>query len=199
LPHLWPTGSSTGWPPRLRPGISPHAFRIPPRDGPLPSGVPQEAGSRSALAVSDFRLRARLGFTIPSFFPRPARHYPRFRIWRPSSKRQRDFNPPDLGAAQHTLQASPSPHRARPYPRGRPFGPHAQTTRWGFPCCRSLPLVCMPSPIPRRNSWVPVSLTSPEMAAFPESAVGSASASPFSRPAQRSLPLRPAYSPSHQT
>ena len=69
----------------------------------LPSGVPQEAGSRSALAVSDFRLRARLGFTIPSFFPRPARHYPRFRIWRPSSKRQRDFNPPDLGAAQHTL------------------------------------------------------------------------------------------------
>jgi hypothetical protein len=73
----------------------------------LPSGVPQEAGSRSALAVSDFRLRARLGFTIPSFFPRPARHYPRFRIWRPSSKRQRDFNPPDLGAAQHTLQATP--------------------------------------------------------------------------------------------
>jgi hypothetical protein len=73
----------------------------------LPSGVPQEAGSRSALAVSDFRLRARLGFTIPSFFPRPARHYPRFRIWRPSSKRQRDFNPPDLGAAQHTLRATP--------------------------------------------------------------------------------------------
>jgi hypothetical protein len=73
----------------------------------LPSGVPQEAGSRSALAVSDFRLRARLGFTIPSFFPRPARHYPRFRIWRPSSKRQRDFNPPDLGAAQHTLRGAP--------------------------------------------------------------------------------------------
>jgi hypothetical protein len=81
----------------------------------LPSGVPQEAGSRSALAVSDFRLRARLGFTIPSFFPRPARHYPRFRIWRPSSKRQRDFNPPDLGAAQHTLwtQLTLSSSRAR--------------------------------------------------------------------------------------
>jgi len=36
---------------------------------------------------------------------RPARHYPRFWIWRPSSERQRDFNPPDLGAAQRTLSA----------------------------------------------------------------------------------------------
>ena len=33
----------------------------------LPSGIPQEDGSRSALAVSDFRLRARLGFPyLPS-------------------------------------------------------------------------------------------------------------------------------------
>jgi hypothetical protein len=35
---------------------------------------------------------------------RPARHYPRFRIWRPSPERQWDFNPPDLGAAQRTLR-----------------------------------------------------------------------------------------------
>src|SRR5208283_3841558 len=34
---------------------------------------------------------------------RPARHYPRFRIWRPSSGRQRDFNPPEQRAAQHTI------------------------------------------------------------------------------------------------
>src|ERR1039458_7449764 len=33
---------------------------------------------------------------------RPARNYPRFRIWRPSSGRQRDFNPPEQRAAQHT-------------------------------------------------------------------------------------------------
>jgi hypothetical protein len=46
----------------------------------LPSGEPQESGSRSALAVSGFRLRARLGFSIPSFSLRPARHYPRFWI-----------------------------------------------------------------------------------------------------------------------
>src|ERR1039458_6344136 len=50
---------------------------------------------------------------------RPARHYPRFRIWRPSSGRQRDFNPPEQRAAQHTLRAPPPsapadslPHRS---------------------------------------------------------------------------------------
>ena len=37
---------------------------------------------------------------------RPARNDPRFRIWRPSSGRQRDFNPPEQRAAQHTLQGS---------------------------------------------------------------------------------------------
>ena len=36
---------------------------------------------------------------------RPARNYPRFWIWRPSSGRQRDFNPPEQRAAQHTLWA----------------------------------------------------------------------------------------------
>src|SRR5208337_615544 len=35
---------------------------------------------------------------------RPARHYPRFWIRRSSSERRRDFNPPDLGAAQRTLR-----------------------------------------------------------------------------------------------
>src|ERR1700730_10184968 len=34
---------------------------------------------------------------------RPARNYPRFWIWRPSSGRQRDFNPPEQRAAQHTV------------------------------------------------------------------------------------------------
>jgi hypothetical protein len=35
---------------------------------------------------------------------RPTRNYPRFWIWRPSFERQRDFNPPGLLAAQHTLR-----------------------------------------------------------------------------------------------
>jgi hypothetical protein len=42
---------------------------------------------------------------------RPARHYPRFWIQRPSSERRRDFNPPDLGAAQRTLWAGPTSSR----------------------------------------------------------------------------------------
>ena len=41
---------------------------------------------------------------------RPARHYPRLWIRRSSSERRRDFNPPDLGAAQRTLRSRPTPH-----------------------------------------------------------------------------------------
>jgi hypothetical protein len=102
LPHLWPTGSSRGGPHRLRPGTSPHALRIPPRGG-HPALRVTRGGSRSPLAVSGFRLRARVGFSIPST-PRPARNYPRFRIRRPSSGRRRDLNPPDHHAAQRTLR-----------------------------------------------------------------------------------------------
>jgi len=69
----------------------------------LPSRELQEDGSRSALAVAGFRLRARLDFSIPNFFLRPARHYPRFWIWRPSSERQTDFNRHEQRAAQRTL------------------------------------------------------------------------------------------------
>ena len=55
-----------GSPHRLRPGTSPHALRIPPRGGhPALRSLPR-GGSRSALAVSGFRLRARLGISIPS-------------------------------------------------------------------------------------------------------------------------------------
>ena len=54
---------------RLRPGTSPHALRIPPHDGHPALRKFQEDGFRSALAVSNFRLRAQLDFSIPSFFP----------------------------------------------------------------------------------------------------------------------------------
>src|SRR6266849_9341543 len=69
----------------------------------LPSGATTSGGSRSALAVSGFRLRARLGFSIPSNSLRPARHYPRLRIRHSSSEHRRDFNPPEQCAAQRTL------------------------------------------------------------------------------------------------
>src|SRR6266852_1673808 len=69
----------------------------------LPSGATTSGGFRSALAVSGFRRRARLGFSIPSSSLRPARHYPRFRLRHSSSEHRRDFNPPEQCAAQRTL------------------------------------------------------------------------------------------------
>ncbi len=67
-----------GSPHRLRPGTSPHALRIPPRDG------------HPALRSANLALR-------------PASRYSRFWIWHPSSECQRDFNPPEQCAAQRTL------------------------------------------------------------------------------------------------
>ena len=52
--------------PILRPGTSPHTLRIPPRGGHPVLRSSSSGGFRSALAVSGFRLRARLGFSIPS-------------------------------------------------------------------------------------------------------------------------------------
>jgi hypothetical protein len=136
-PHLRPTGSSRGGPPRLRPGTSPHALRIPPRGGHPALRVPR-GGSRSPLAVSGFRLRARVGFAIPSS-PRPARRYPRVRIRRPSSGRRRDLNPPDHHAAQRTLRAYPPPCTAGPARRRVPVESHAPS-----PC--GLPVLPADSP-----------------------------------------------------
>ena len=72
----------------------------------LPSGVQQSGGSRSVLAVSSFRLRARLDVFIPSTFSGQRGCEPRFWIWRPSFERQRDFNPPEQCAAQRSFRDS---------------------------------------------------------------------------------------------
>ena len=61
------------------------------------------SGSSSALAVSSFRLRARLDVCIPSAFSGQRGITPACWIWRPSFERQRDFNPPEQRAAQHAL------------------------------------------------------------------------------------------------
>src|SRR5215471_6541923 len=55
-----------GFPHQLRPGTSPHAFRIPPHGGHPALRRTASGGSRSVLAVSGFRLRARLDLSIPS-------------------------------------------------------------------------------------------------------------------------------------
>ena len=68
-----------GRPHRLRPGTSPHALQIPSCGG-LLDGHPALRSTTNVL--------------------RPARHYPRFWIWRSSFERQRDFDPPEQRAAQ---------------------------------------------------------------------------------------------------
>ena len=92
-----------GFPHRLRPGTSPHALRIPPHDGHPALRSTTSGGSRLVLAVSSFRLRARLDVSIPSTFSGQRGFEPRFWIWRPSSERQRDFNPREQRAAQRAL------------------------------------------------------------------------------------------------
>src|SRR5499433_2767495 len=62
-----------GFPHRLRPGTSPHALRIPPHGGHPALRSTASGGFRSVLAVSGFRLRARLDLSIPLRFLRPTR------------------------------------------------------------------------------------------------------------------------------
>jgi hypothetical protein len=77
LSHLWPTGSSAGQPP----SITARYF----------SSCPSDSTSRWTPCPPQNHLVLR-----------PARHYPRFWIWHPSSECQRDFNPPEQCAAQRT-------------------------------------------------------------------------------------------------
>ena len=141
----------------------PFGFRIAPDT--LPSGIFSATGSRSALAVSGFRLRARLGFSIPVPRSRPARRYPRFRIRRSSSERRGDFNPHDSRAAQRTLRASPPPQRARPVPHGRPVD--HPCSRIGASRVACAFLVYMLPPLPRCSGWAYSRLISPIRVSLP--------------------------------
>ena len=97
-------------PNRLRPGSSPHALRILSHDRhPALQKHCNRVASAPPWLVSGFRLRARLGCSIPSPLFRPARNYPRFWISRSSSERERDFNPPEQYAAQRTIGFIHSP------------------------------------------------------------------------------------------
>jgi hypothetical protein len=65
-------------PHRLRPGTYPHALRIPPYGGHPALRSAASGGFRSVLAVSSFRLRARLDVSIPSTFSGQRGYEPRF-------------------------------------------------------------------------------------------------------------------------
>src|SRR5580692_5360985 len=58
------------------------------------------SGSRSVLAVSSFRFRARLDVSIPSAFSGQRGYYPLLLDMTPSFERQRDCNPPEQRTAQ---------------------------------------------------------------------------------------------------
>jgi hypothetical protein len=118
LPHLWPTGSSSGQPP----SITARYFSAYPSDStsrwtPCP---PECCREWLQVHLGCIKLSPSCPFRLLHTFSllRPARHYSRFWIQRPSSGRRRDFNPPEQCAAQRTLRHSPtSPARACP-----PFG-----------------------------------------------------------------------------
>ena len=143
MPHLWPTGSSSGCAP-IDYGpvlfLMPFGFHL--TMDTLPSGNIASGGSRSALAVSSFRFRARLGFSIPASSLRPARRYPRFRIRRSSSEHRRGFNPLEQCAAQRTLRSTPPscrPSRVASFPSLR-----ATAAPWNFAPARARRTTCGP-------------------------------------------------------
>ena len=100
---------------------------------------------------------------------------------------QGPFPPPALPGFIGTVRTPPPPRAARPVPRGRPVDWSRPSHQSGFPVLRRSPCACVPPPIPRWTRWVLFSLSSPAMTAFPASTSGSASTSPFSEPARRSL------------
>ena len=95
--------------------------------------------------------------------------------------------------ASQVLRASPPPHTARPGPRRLPVGEPPPPL--GLPCCIGSPCIHAVANTPAGPLGARVALF-PNDSGLLRNSGGSAPALPFSRPAQRSLTLRPAYSPS---
>jgi len=78
-------------------------------------------GFRSALACIRLSLSCPFRLLHTFHLLRPARLYPRVRIWRSSFERQRDFNPPEQRAAQRTLWGCKTAPRSVRASFGRPL------------------------------------------------------------------------------
>ena len=96
--------------------------------------------------------------------------------------------------ASAVLRASPPSQSARPISHEPPVDLRSPL---GLPVLCMVPFACMPSPIPRQDRWKLVRSYDSINFGLPRNRGGSAPALVFSRPAQRSLTLRPARSPSH--
>ena len=140
MPHLWPTGSSSGWPP----SITARYFSSCPSDPtsrwtPCPPGS-LNGGFRSALSVSGFRLRAHVGFSIPSILFGRRDNTPAFGYDAPHSSVRGTSTL--LNNALLSAQYEPLRHPTAPGPSltgVRLFDP--SNTPWGFPCCVRFPCV----------------------------------------------------------
>src|ERR1022692_4930213 len=174
--------------------LKPFGFRIAPDT--LSSGIRRATGSRSVLAVSGFRLRARLDFSIPSCSPGQRGITPAFGYSAP--------HPSAEGTSTPLIHALPSAHYE---PLRHPKAPSLSLAGFrlviadhamGLPVLRTLSLCTCCRHYPGAAAGWMVSLGSPAVSAFPERVIGSACALSFSRLARRSLALRPAHSRCHQ-
>ena len=82
--------------------------------------------------------------------------------------------------------------------KGRAAPPGERWAQWGFPCCVRFPCVHAAATTPVQRTGALLAQTCPSVSAFPETTIGAVSTSSFSRIAQRSFTLRPAYSRGHQ-
>ena len=148
----------------------------------LPSGT-RATGSRSALAVSGFRLRARLDFSIPPCFPGQRGITPAFGYGAP--------HPSAEGTSTPLTHALPSTHYK---PLRHPTAPSLSLAGvWlvipdhalGLPVLRALSLCTCCRHYPGAAAGRRRRSSHPAVSAFPDNVVGSACTSSFSRPAQR--------------
>ncbi len=174
--------------------LKPFGFRIAPDT--LSSGIRRATGSRSVLAVSGFRLRARLDFSIPSCSPGQRGITPAFGYSAP--------HPSAEGTSTPMIHALPSAHCE---PLRIPTAPGLSLAgvrliipdhALGPPVLRTLSLCPCRRQYPGAAAGRILRSSHPAISAFPDMAVGSACTSTFSRLAQRSLALRPAHSRCHQ-
>ena len=185
MPHLWPTSSSSGWPP----SITARYFSSCPSD-PTSRWTPCHPGSmnggfRSALSVSGFRLRAHIGFSIPSILFGRRDITPAFGYDAPHSSVRGTSTL--LNNALLSAPYGPVRHPQQPSPTLAGLRLGAIAHHWGLPVLRRSPFTRVPPSLPRRTDRLRLSLASPAIPAFPRVPTGSASAASFSGPAQRSL------------
>ena len=109
---------------------------------------------------------------------------------------QGSFPPPALPGFTGTTTLSATPRgRFRASRHHRWPAPPASHPK-GLPVLHTTPLSHMPSPLPRRNRWVPSSFASPTAAAFPEIQAGRLPHCPFRGLLSVHCTLRPMRSPS---